>query len=42
MARKNVDQDAHDNKPRGKTRHAGDAGTVRFWLQMKALYKDER
>ena len=24
-----------------KTRHAGDEGTVAFWLYMKALYKDE-
>ena len=24
-----------------KTRHAGDEGTVVFWLYMKALYKDE-
>ena len=24
-----------------KTRHAGDEGTVEFWLYMKALYKDE-
>ena len=23
-----------------KTRHAGDEGTVEFWLYMKALYKD--
>ena len=23
-----------------KTRHAGDEGTVAFWLYMKALYKD--
>jgi len=22
-----------------KTRHAGDEGTVEFWLYMKALYK---
>ena len=24
-----------------KTRHEGDEGTVKFWLYMKALYKDE-
>ena len=24
-----------------KTRHKGDEGTVKFWLYMKALYKDE-
>ena len=23
-----------------KTRHEGDEGTVAFWLQMKAIYKD--
>ena len=23
-----------------KTRHAGDEGTVAFWLYMKALYND--
>lgn len=25
-----------------KTRHAGDEGTVAFWLYMKALYKDNQ
>jgi hypothetical protein len=41
MERENVDQDAQDNKTRGKTKHEGDEGTVGFWLFMKALYKDE-
>ena len=27
-------------KTQKKTRHAGDEGTVAFWLYMKALYKD--
>ena len=27
-------------KTQKKTRHAGDEGTVAFWLFMKALYKD--
>ena len=41
MERENVDQDAQDNKTRGKTKHEGDEGTVGFWVYMKALYKDE-
>ena len=24
-----------------KTRHAGDEGTLAFWLYMKVLYKDD-
>jgi len=24
-----------------KTRHEGDEGTVKFWVWMKALYKEE-
>ena len=41
MERKTVEHNAQDNKTRGKTGHEGDEGTVAFWLQMKALYKDE-
>ena len=41
MERENVDQDAQNHKPRRKTIHEGDEGTVGFWVYMKALYKDE-
>ena len=41
MERTNVDQDAQVNKTRKKTKHAGNEGTVGFWIYMKALYKDD-
>ena len=41
MERTNVENNAQDNKTRGKTKHEGNEGTVGFWIFMKALYKDE-
>ena len=33
--------DNYRRKNMKKTRHEGNEGTVKFWLYMKALYKDE-